>query len=352
VEPNFFHILLWHTHRQRSRRVDKILLLAVSAANLITIANIAGITSIGIDPIGDDDPSAARIKGIFGHENETGALLAALLPAYIAVVESKRGAARLFWIGAMLVSAAVLFMTSSRGALLALLIGGGWGAYVCRKYLSMERAMKWGLIALVVAVPIVAFLGFRYWDQFVQRLTGSSTTSMDELSSGRTEIWMDGLNAMINKPSSLIVGYGWDTWALLPFRYVPHNQYLWLWFELGLVGVGCLVVALRTSVVTALAAIKVADPGSRGMLVAYVVGILVLSVSIFFANLWLPWPYLWAYIALAMRSALSILSVRQESGAIRRPEQPTVASLPKLRGAAAPGAAQRASRGATAQRRI
>src|SRR6202044_1653536 len=119
---------------------------------------------------------------------------------------------------------------------------------------------KWAMIGLAIAVPIMAFVGYRYWDLLVERVTGSSTTSINELSSGRTELWSEGLGTMMDKPSSLIVGYGWDTWELLPFRFVPHNQYLWLWFELGLVGVGCLIVAFRTSVVTALAAIKVADP--------------------------------------------------------------------------------------------
>jgi hypothetical protein len=331
----FFFAFFYGTRTAKEAQgLMKFLLLAVSAANLITITNVAGITDIGIDTFGYDDPSNPRVKGIFGHENETGAMLAALLPGYIAVVECQRGLiARLFWIGAMMVSIAVLFMTSSRGAIVALLIGGAWGAYVCRRYLSMQRAMKWGMIALGVAVPVLAFVGYRYWDLLVRRLTGSSTTNVDELSSGRTELWIEGLGTMINKPSSLLIGYGWDTWVLLPFRYVPHNQYLWLWFELGLVGVGCLIFAFRSSVVTALKAIKVAEGDSRRMLVGYVVGMLILAVGIFFANLWIPWPYLWAYIALATRSALSVLSVRQESSVNRPREQPAVPALPILRGA-------------------
>lgn len=331
----FFFAFFYGTRTAKEAQgLMKFLLVAVSAANLITITNIAGITDIGIDSFSYDDPSNPRVKGIFGHENETGAMLAAMLPGYIAVVECQRGLfARLFWIGAMMVSVAVLFMTSSRGAIVALVVGGAWGAYVCRRYLSLKRAMKWGMIALGIAVPVLVFVGYRYWDLLVIRLAGTSTSNVNELSSGRTELWMEGLGTMINKPSSLLIGYGWDTWVLLPFRYVPHNQYLWLWFELGLVGVGCLIFAFRSSVVVAIKAIKVAEGESRLMLVGYVVGMLILAVGIFFANLWIPWPYLWAYIALGTRSALSVLSVRQESSVERRRERPAVTALPVRRGA-------------------
>jgi hypothetical protein len=42
---------------------------------------------------------------------------------------------------------------------------------------------------------------------------------------------------------------------------------------------------------------------------------------------------LWIYIALATRSALSILAVRKESKADQRADQPAVAAVPILRGA-------------------
>ena len=59
---------------------------------------------------------------------------------------------------------------------------------------------------------------------------------MNEASSGRTEIWLNLLATMFASPITFITGFGWDVYWSMPFRFSPHNHYLALWFNLGLVG--------------------------------------------------------------------------------------------------------------------
>jgi O-antigen ligase len=308
--------------------LTKVLLAAISIANVVTISNVLGLTHIGIDPIGYDEPSQPRVTGAFGHPNETGTMLAALLPAYIAAAESTRGLRKLMWIGMMGATAGVMLLTTSRGAIVGLVLGSIWAAVVCRKYLSWERATKWAMVGLALMVPLLAVVGVHYHDAIIRRLsTGSSARSLDELSSGRWELWTEGLLKMMDVPVTLITGYGWNMWSVMAFRFVPHNQYLWVWFELGLAGLVSFILLFRNSIVAALAAMRAAHPPDRAYQMAFVFGMLILAVGVVFANLWIPWLYLWAYIGLSLRGAVSVLDEAPEAA----PKAARAAPLPTTR---------------------
>ncbi len=76
--------------------------------------------------------------------------------------------------------------------------------------------------------------GRTYLELYIHRFTGVYRVSAADVSSGRSDIWGRGLEAMMNSPVSLITGFGWDTWSVMGFNIVAHNHYLSLWFELGL----------------------------------------------------------------------------------------------------------------------
>jgi O-antigen ligase len=111
---------------------------------------------------------------------------------------------------------------------------------------------------------------------------------------------------MMNSPVSLITGFGWDTWSVMGFSYVAHNHYLLLWFELGLVGIVCLLLILGQLVTTALATVAVADSPDRDYIVAFVFSFLILGIGVFFVLLAKPWFYLWSFIGLAMRYTVDV----------------------------------------------
>ena len=105
---------------------------------------------------------------------------------------------------------------------------------------------------------------------------------------------------------TLITGYGWDTYVYMPeFNLAPHNTYLKIFFELGLIGVGLVFMALVNVLRAARAGIKFADDATRTMLIAFTFGFLCLMVAIFFVDLTTPWLFIWAYTGAAMRLARS-----------------------------------------------
>lgn len=80
----------------------------------------------------------------------------------------------------------------------------------------------------------------------VARVSGSDTQSVDKLSSGRTEIWRDTLQAISDQP---LVGHGGNQFRLqIPAAKEtynhPHNSVLQFGYEWGLIGAGVMLILL------------------------------------------------------------------------------------------------------------
>jgi len=284
-----------------ARSLLKMLLLLVSIANLFTIAKARGIISFGVPVINSD-----RIEGVFGDANETGTMIACLLPLYVAVILSEKGFRRIFWLVCMIVSVVVIFLGVSRGAQVGLLFGSLWAAYLCRSYITFRVAAKWGSAILAITLIAAIIAGRTYVEIYIHRWTGVYLSSAADVSSGRSDIWSRAFTLMMNSPLSFITGFGWDTWTVMGFTLVAHNYYLSLWFELGLVGVVGFLLILRQLVTTPLATVAVADASDRNFILAFVFSFLILAVGIFFVLLFKPWTYLWPYIGLAMRYTVNV----------------------------------------------
>jgi hypothetical protein len=290
----------------------KTLLIVISVANALTIGQLVGVVNLGREIIGDEFGVSSRICGVFGHANETADLIVFLLPAYIAVAESSSGLRKVFWIGCLTPSVTMLVLAASRAATVGLVLGGLWGALLCSRYLSMQRFMKWISVGAAALVPMLAIVGFKYWDYMLGRWTEGSSASAASMTSGRTEIWAGGLVKMLEAPWTFLTGYGWNVWSTMNFQYVPHNQYLSLWFELGIVGVITIVVIFRQVLKAALLAASVAAPQSnaRRHAVAATFAVAMLSIEIFFGTLYIPWAFIWMYMGLAARYSLLVTGER------------------------------------------
>jgi O-antigen ligase len=290
-----------------ARFVLKTLLVAVALANLATLSDVAGLTSFGV-VIGESGAEEGRVFGVFGHANETGALIVTLLPAMLAAMMSSQRLSRLAWIAAAVISAIVMILTVSRGAYVAAIVGTAWAAYLCRRYVPASYVAAGGALALGAVILVVAFvvvLDPGIGQTVTTRIFGQSTAmDVTEVSSGRTAIWLDVVRKMMAEPITLFTGYGWDVYSAMPFRYAAHNHYLNLWFNLGVIGVAAFVFLLRQVVLTARAAVPAAETEDRRHLIALVFGMLALAVAAFFTNIFGPWLYVWIYIGAVMRIAV------------------------------------------------
>jgi O-antigen ligase len=177
---------------------------------------------------------------------------------------------------------------------------------------------------------LVVGLSLRFGDLLYTRLiTDTFSSDMVGGSSGRLEFWSLGLGAMLNAPITLLTGFGWDVWNLMPFPRAPHNQYLNLYFHLGVIGLTCVTALLALLVREARAAIPFAPYTYKSVLMAFVIGLLAFATAAFFVDLYKPWMWCWAYAGLVMRMAVNI----RAKASMVRPEtkQPSAVLSPKDR---------------------
>lgn len=301
----------------------KTLAFCIGIANLLTLADLAGVVHLGIT-VGQAGVEADRVFGVFGHANDTAALIVCLLPMMVAVATSSRGAARFFWYAGVFASIAVLILTVSRGAYVAVVVGYGAAVWLCRRHLPTSRVVRWTLIGLscvLLAAGVAVALMPDMAQVFTERLFNQSMAiSMGVASSGRTTIWMEAISAMMSHPITLLTGFGWDVYHTM-FELITHNYYLDQWFGLGLIGLFSFLTIQYQTVRTARRAIAAAGSGPlRPYMIALVFGMLGLAVCLFFGNLDKPWSYVWVYVGFSLRAAADVVA-KADKSALRPAER-------------------------------
>ena len=298
-----------------SKWVIGVLLLAIAGANVATLADTVGLVHFGMK-VGEKGPEAGRIFGAFGHANDTGTLIVAMLPGMIAMMIGSQGFRRLVWIGCVLASALVLILTVSRGAFVGLFVGTVWGAFMLRRYVPVQKFVVWGAMALVGVILVMLIAGLvdqQIGSVIAERMFGQSKSiDMSEASSGRTQIWAELLERMSRTPLTFITGFGWDVYFVMPFRYAPHNHYLGTYFDLGIPGLGLFVYIMSRILKTARSIVSLADDETRPHVLAFIFGMLALLISIVFADLFDPWSYIWLYVGAMMRIAVIVRTGAEE----------------------------------------
>lgn len=295
----FFVVFFYGVQESRSAlNVLKVMLAMTALSNLGALLDAWGlIQAAGLVERGD-----GRAQGIMGESNQSAAFIACFLPGLVAFALQSSGVRRLLWIGGVTVSVVAMFISASRGGVLALILATAWAALHFRRYVSARSiiaTVALGAVILAVSLPLIVS---KYGWLLVNRFVSDSTSSdLAGASSGRIEIWSTALAVMERSPLSFITGFGWDVYDAMPFRFATHNHYLALWFDLGLVGLvggtALLVLVARA----ALKAVPAAVNPYRSVLIAFVTGTVALAIAIFFVNLYTPWLWFWAYAGVVMR---------------------------------------------------
>jgi O-antigen ligase len=331
VDPALFLFAVFYGLKdfRETRWAMGVLLFALGAVNLLTLTDLSGITHMGTQ-MGTGGAEAGRVFGAFGHANDTAALIVCVLPAMIAGAISSRGLARLAWWVCALASLTVFIATVSRGAYVGLIVGSLIGAFLCRRYLPLSKVFAGAFVAvgIVTAAVVIAVIADPQIGGVLTDRVFGTARSMDgfEASSGRTGIWADALGQMLRSPLSLLTGFGWNAYSAMPLHFAPHNHYLGVYFELGLIGLAAFVLIQRYTILTALRAVASAEGVMAHHLLAFVFGMLCLSVTIFFADLFKPWPYIWMYVGMVMRAVVDLRETRAAESEV--PALPPLQAFP------------------------
>jgi O-antigen ligase len=310
----------------------KTLAFGMAMANILTLADLAGLVHLGIT-VGSQGVEAGRVFGAFGNANDSGTVIVCTLPLMVVVARSSRGSLRVFWYAGVLATLAVLVLTVSRTAYVGVLLGYPAAVWLCRRRLPTSKVVAWALIGgtgVVVAGGLAAALMPDLAQVLSSRLFNQSMAmSMSVASSGRTTIWAQAIDTMMSHPITLLTGFGWDVYHTM-FVLVTHNYYLDQWFGLGLIGLFSLITIQYQTVVTAMRAIAAEAGPLRPYMIAFVFGMLGLTVCLFFDNLDKPWCYVWVYVGLSMRAAADILEKAQRN-AVKSAERAAAEPLPGRR---------------------
>lgn len=230
--------------------------------------------------------------------NELAASL--ILPLALAIggfLSSRNYLRKAAWMAAVGVIGVGLCLSMSRGALIALLVM--MVVYLCRCPSSVRILLAVAALSssLVVALPV---LSLRVED------------SLSSRGEGRFDIWQVGSEAMRHYG---IVGAGLDNFPRVYDEFLraapvfrgynrqPHNLFLGIAVELGLVGLVLLIIALRSQMRAALAIKTAAEGLPCSATVAYEAGCWgMLAMGLSLDILWLKAFWIsWILLAIAVR---------------------------------------------------
>lgn len=247
-------LLFIATSAIRSARDLKILLGAyIAGASATAVAGLAGGTSAETADSLDD---VSRLSGSIGDPNELAALLVPAIVFAGFVLAVTRGAfVRALLAGAFVLCAVALFLTQSRGGIIALAV-----AFVATGLLAGPVRAKALTMLLAVSGFGVVWFTFVAPPEALSRVTNFSAGG----GTGRTDLWSIALAVFGDHK---LLGVGTGNFKLVEPRYaladvdlarvdlildtpkVAHNTYLHVLAELGLVGFVLLGVVVVGSLV-------------------------------------------------------------------------------------------------------
>lgn len=287
----------------------------IIVGNVVTVIDAINIPDLGLI----DEREDGRVGGTIGNSNEFGAFLAFFMPMIIALYWTEKGFTKLLAGIGTIFSGVAFLMAVSRGAIVGLVCGGALAAWYLRDLIPTRLMARGAAGVAILGVIFVAGAFFTgYGELLTARFEQFDAGSMDKVSSGRTTIWRTALESMFEHPVSLLTGFGWDAYKSFNFRYAPHNAYLLVFFDLGLIGLGLFLLVTRNTLATARAALVESGPAAKPMLFAFVFGFCAMLVAVFFGELYTSWLYIWATVGISLRIAVSEPDLSHEVAAARQ----------------------------------
>jgi len=290
------------TNKDHAAFVFRGIVWLIIVTNVFTIAEVLNILDLDLVRVRED----GRIGGTIGNANEFAAFLVVFLPAIVAIYLTAKGKMKyLAAVGAFL-SCLAFLMAVSRGAIVGLLIGSCFSAFFLRSIIPatvMIRAATGAI--LLTTVVVVTGIAAGYGEILLDRISAFGGNKF-EASSGRSMIWGRALSTMLEHPVSFITGFGWNSYDTdVHFRLATHNTYLDILYNLGIIGVSLFLVVAANVLRAARIGLQSAGPDSKTLLTAFVFGFSALLVTLIFGQLPSTWLYIWAFVGVALRLAVS-----------------------------------------------
>lgn len=272
------------------------------AGNIVTLIDAFDVPNLNIV---EARPRDERFLGFIGSANDYGTFLALFLPPTVALYMGESGVSRKIAAIGLFATAFCLLLTLSRGAYVAVIAGSVISSIYLRHHIRTQKFWRYGLLALslFMAMVLLAF-ALGYADLFLQRI-GRFEGSAHLATSGRSTIWANALEAMLEKPITFLVGNGYNAYeSSIRFYAATHNHYLNYLYNLGAIGLALFLLVFIRIISTARSAVSGAAPEVQPYLLSVVFGVFALMVSQFFSEYHSSGLLIMAYLGVTMRLAV------------------------------------------------
>lgn len=297
----FFYGLM---HLKDAIWVLRAIIWIVMLGNVVTIIDTMNIPDLGLLPT---PRKQGRFEGFLGQPNEYGQFLAFFLPACIAVFLNVSGKLRMLAGICVFSSLLALVLTGSRGAYAGVLVGAIIASFYLRQYIAAQTVVRAATTATVTCtvVIVITFLT-GYADLMLSRFSGIEGTA-HVATSGRSSLWSNALESMMENPVTFVSGYGFHSYASSrTFRLATHNTYLSYLYNLGSVGLLLFVAIFARILAAARNALANAPQELRYQIGALVFGLFSFLIATFFSEYHATGYLLWAYTGVVLRVGLDL----------------------------------------------
>jgi hypothetical protein len=217
---------------------DAFRVAGVASATIIVIANVALNYWEWANP-GYFSTVEGRSAGLLGNANVAAYSIALMLGAILAA-----GVPRAFAYALISIAAAGIFFTLSRGGAVSWILVVG--VYILATFEARARSFAIGLALLAASGLLIFYLigstGLSASSADVRgrfELFSGRIDSLDINDSSRVDLFWEGVDGIKKAP---LFGYG--TFSGTGFVFRPHNEFLAVWLDNGIIGIGLFISAI------------------------------------------------------------------------------------------------------------
>lgn len=302
IVDNFLFFLVFFFGVNNYEDAKKVFLFALHLVAIMTALTIVDAsTPINLGIMGQDRDG--RVSGPIGSSNQYGAFMAFFVPVFAAMAMGSKGIARIMWWLVFLCGFALLIATGSRGTYVAMFVAVVVGLKFIAPFFDRRAIRRVGLQMAAVLFLITISVSLTNIELVERRLEQSTSTNIDELSSGRSAIWRATILVQAEEPTSFLFGKGWNSHEDSGIWKSAHNMYLLYLYELGIIGVIMFLVVLASIVLQIRVLVKRTEGKERILMSGVAFGFFGVIVAIMFLDLYSPWFYIWSFLGMSLRIA-------------------------------------------------
>jgi O-antigen ligase len=302
VVDNYLFFLVFFFGSNSYEEAKRLFLFAlhlIAIMTILTILDTGALLDLGIMGQNED----GRVEGPIGSSNQYGAFMAFFVPVFGAMAMGSKGIARLYWWFVFLCGFALVIATGSRGTYVAILGAALFGVKFISPFFNRRAIRRVGMQLASVLFLITVSVALTNLDLAQQRFEQSTSTDVDEISSGRSAVWRATVLVQAEKPSTFLYGVGWNSHDNSGIWLAAHNTYLSLLFELGIIGLTMFLVLLAAMVMQIRVLLLRTEGKERILMSGVAFGFFGVIVAIIFLDLYTPWFYIWSFLGMSLRIA-------------------------------------------------